>query len=121
MIEKNKGDEIVKQLGNPKRAKTLHALNKRIEICEKLIRDNKNELTPLDYEVIEDYKKEVAIQENYLTTEVKVMQLKNIRLPPKQFAIQRMELLDKHQARHKSIIDGSYKEKMSEKNIQKNN
>ena len=119
MIEKNKGDEIVKQLGNPKRAKTLHALNKRIEICEKLIRDNKNELTPLDYEVIEDYKKEVAIQENYLTTEVKVMQLKNIKMPPKQFAKERMDLLDKHQARHKAIIEGNHKEN-SEKNIQKN-
>lgn len=51
------GEQIVKQLGNPKRAKTLHALNKRIEICEKLIRENKDELTPIDYEVIEEYKK----------------------------------------------------------------
>jgi nucleoside-triphosphatase THEP1 len=119
MIEKNKGEEIVKQLGNPKRAKTLFALNKRIEICEKLIRDNKEELTPKDYEVIEEYKKEVAIQENYLTTEVKVMQLKNIKLPPRQFAQERNELLDKHQARHKKIIEGNHKEN-SEKNIQKN-
>ena len=79
MITKNNeegipiGEAIVKQLGNPKRAKTLFALNKRIEICEKLIRDNADKLTAADYEVIEDYKKLVLIQENALTTEVKVM------------------------------------------------
>ena len=126
MITKNNeegipiGEQIVKQLGNPKRAKTLHALNKRIEICEKLIRENKDELTPIDYEVIEEYKKEVSIQENYLTTEVKVMQLKNIRLPPKQFAKERMDLLDKHQERHKNILQGTYKENITESNFVRN-
>lgn len=114
------GEQIVKQLGNPKRAKTLHALNKRIEICEKLIRDWEGKLTAKDFDVIEAYKKEVAIQENSLTTEVKVMQLKNIRLPPKQYAKERMELLDKHQQRHKSILKGTYKENISESNFVSN-
>ena len=114
------GEQIVKQLGNPKRAKTLHALNKRIEICEKLIRDNEGKLTAKDFETIEEYKKGVAIQENALITEVKVMGLKEIRLPPKQFAQQKMELLDKHQARHKSILNGTYKEKTSESNFVSN-
>ena len=114
------GEQIVKQLGNPKRAKTLHALNKRIEICEKLIRDWEGKLTAKDFDVIEAYKKEVAIQENSLTTEVKVMQLKNIRLPPKQYAKERMDLLDKHQQRHKSILKGTYKENISESNFVSN-
>lgn len=110
MIELNEGGligaKIVKQLGNPKRAKTLFALNKRIEICEKLIKENKNELTAKDFEVIEEYKKAVLLQENALITEVKVMGLKQIKLPPKQYAQQRMELLDKHQERYKDILNG---------------
>jgi DNA-binding transcriptional ArsR family regulator len=114
------GEAIVKQLGNPKRAKTLYALNKRIEICEKLIRDNADKLTAADYEVIEEYKKLVLIQENALTTEVKVMGLKEIRLPPKQHAQARAELLDKHQERHKAILTGTYKENMRESNLQIN-
>ena len=48
------------------------------------------------------------------------MGLKEIRLPPKQFAQQKMELLDKHQARHKSILNGTYKEKTSESNFVSN-
>lgn len=125
MIKKNNegfsiGEEIVKQLGNPKRAKTLFALNKRIEICEKLIRDNEGKLTAKDFDVIDEYKKNVAIQENALITEVKVMGLKNIKLPPKQYAQQKNELLDKHQERHKSILNGSYRDKMSERNLENN-
>jgi hypothetical protein len=100
------GAMIVKELGNPKRAKTLHALNHRILRCEKLIREHSEKLTPKCYELIEDYKKEVLIQENVLITEVKVMGLKQIKLPPKQYAMQRMELLDKHQDRHKNILQG---------------
>ena len=60
------GAMIVKELGNPKRAKTLHALNHRILRCEKLIREHSEKLTPKCYELIEDYKKEVLIQENVL-------------------------------------------------------
>jgi DNA-binding transcriptional ArsR family regulator len=63
------GEMIVKELGNPKRAKTLHALNHRILRCEKLIRENKEKLTPKCYELLEDYKKDVLIQENVLITE----------------------------------------------------
>ncbi len=110
MIELNNeglmGSKIVKQLGTPKRAKTLFALNKRIEICEKLIRENKTQLTPKDYEIINEYKQAVALQENALITEVKMMGLKNIKLPPKVFVKEKNELLDKHQARHKDILNG---------------
>jgi hypothetical protein len=114
------GAKIVKQLGTPKRAKTLFALNKRIEICEKLIRDYEGELTPQDFELINDYKQQVLLQENALTTEAKMMGLKNIKLPPKEMVKQRAELLDQHQARHKDIVNG-ITPKMNESNAQKNN
>ena len=123
MIELNNeglmGSKIVKQLGTPKRAKTLFALNKRIEICEKLIRENKAQLTPKDYEIINEYKQAVALQENALITEVKMMGLKNIKLPPKVFVKEKNELLDKHQARHKDILNGITL-KVNETNFEKN-
>jgi nucleoside-triphosphatase THEP1 len=120
MIEKNKGEEIVEILGNPKRAKNLFALNKRLERCEMMIKDNEGKLTHQDFKVINDYKKDCAIQENALITELKKLELKNSNLTPQQFTKQRMELMDKHQERYRQIISGNYEGTIIDKNIQKN-
>jgi hypothetical protein len=120
MIEKNKGEEIVEILGNPKRAKNLFALNKRLERCEMMIKDNDGKLTHQDFKVINDYKKDCAIQENALITELKKLELKNSNLTPQQFTKQRMELMDKHQERYRQIISGNYEGTIIDKNIQKN-
>ena len=66
------GAMIVKELGNPKRAKTLHALNHRILRCEKLIREHSEKLTPKCYELIEDYKITKEYNLNYFTIIIKI-------------------------------------------------